>query len=74
MPSLQLPPTKKGPSKHSKDIVDTVENLDIKQLIVSTRIATKIRVRKQKHSIRKDSMVKGTPKAKDILICQKLNV
>ena len=44
MPSLQLPPTKKGPRKHSKDAVDTVENLYKKQLIVPTRKATKIRV------------------------------
>ena len=28
MPSLQAPPTKKSPRKHSKDTVDTVENLD----------------------------------------------
>ena len=59
MPSLQVPPTKKGPRKLSKDVVDTVENLDIKQLIVPIGKATKIWVRKQKHSIRKDSMVKG---------------
>ena len=45
MPSLQVPPTKKGPRKHSKDTVDTVENLDTKQLIVPTRKATKIRAR-----------------------------
>ena len=31
MPSLQVPPTKKGPRKLSKDVVDTVENLDTKQ-------------------------------------------
>ena len=68
------PSNKKDPRKHSKDVVDTVENLDTKQLIVPIRNATKIRVRKRKHSIRKDSMVKGTPKAKDILICPKLNV
>ena len=36
---------KKGPRKHSKDAVDTVENLDTKQLIVPTRKATKIRAR-----------------------------
>ena len=28
------PSNKKGPRKHSKDAVDTVENLDTKQLIV----------------------------------------
>ena len=48
MPSLQVPPTKKGKRKHSKDAVDTVENLDTKQLIVPTRKATKIRARNRK--------------------------
>ena len=38
----------KGPRKHSKDAVDSVENLDTKQLIVSTRKATKIRARNRK--------------------------
>ena len=28
MPSLQAPMTKKGLRKHSKDVVDTVENLE----------------------------------------------
>ena len=60
------PPTRKSPRKHSKDIVDTVGNLDTKQPIVPIRKATKIRVRKRKHSERKSDMVKGTPKAKDI--------
>ena len=36
------PSNKKGPRKHSQDAVDTVENLDTKQLIVPTRKATKI--------------------------------
>ena len=39
------PSNKKGPRKGSKDAVDTVENLDTKQLIVPTRKATKIRAR-----------------------------
>ena len=65
MPSFQVRP-KKGPRYHSKDVVHTVENLDTKQLIVPTRKAIKKRVRKQKHSKRKSSMLKGTPKAKDI--------
>ena len=56
MPSLQAPPTRKDPRKHSKDAVDTVENLDTKQPIVPTRKATKIRVRKRKHSKRKSSI------------------
>ena len=63
---LQVPPTKKGPRKHSKDLVDTVEKLDTKQQIVPTRKATKIRVRNQKLSKRKSNMAKGTPKIKDI--------
>ena len=65
------PLNKKGPRKPSKDGVGTVESLDTKQLIVPTRKATKIRVRNRNHSIRKSHMVKETPKAKDILICQK---
>ena len=71
MPSLQVPSTKKGPRKPLKDGVGTVESLDTKQLIVPTRKATKIRVRNRNHNIRKSHMVKETPKAKDILICQK---
>ena len=39
---------KKSPKKHLKDIVGTVENLDIKQQIVPTRKATKIRAQKAK--------------------------
>ena len=39
------PSNKKDPRKHSKNAVDTVENLDTKQLIVPTRKATKIRAR-----------------------------
>ena len=74
MPSLQVPPTKKGPRKHSKDNVDTVENLDTKQLIVPTRKATKIRARNRKLIKRKSNMAKKTPKANDIQICPKLNV
>ena len=61
------------PRKHSKDVVATVENLDTKQLIVPTRKATKTRVRNRKISKRKNSGVKGTPKAKDISVCQKLS-
>ena len=65
------PPSKKGPRKLSKDAVATVENLDTKQLIVATKKAIKTRVRNRKTSKRKNSRVKGTPKAKDILIWQK---
>ena len=64
MPSLQVPQTKNGPRKHSKDDVDTVEHLDTKQLIVPTRKATKIMARnrtliqKRQHG-RGDSKGKG---------------
>ena len=60
------PSIKKGPKKHSKDAVNTMENLDTKQLIVPTRKATKTRARNRKLIKRKSNMVKGTPNAKDI--------
>ena len=60
------PSNKKGTRKHSKDAVDTVENLDTKQLIVPTRKAIRTRARNRKTSKRKNSGVKGTPKARDI--------
>ena len=59
MPSLQVPLTKKGPRKHSKDAVDTVENLDTKQLIVPTRKATKISARNRKLIKRKTTWQRG---------------
>ena len=61
MPSLLVPPTKKGPRKHSKDAVDTLGNLDTKQLIVPTRKATK-KGPEIKNSSKKSNMAKGTPK------------
>ena len=64
--ALFASPTKNGPRKHSKDAVDTVENMDTKQLIVPTRKATKIRARNRKLIKRKSNMAKGTPKAKVI--------
>ena len=60
------PSNKKGPRKHPKDAVDTVENLDTKQLIVPTRKATKIRARNRKLIKRKGNMAEGTPMAWDI--------
>ena len=63
---LASPSYKKGPRKHSKDAVDTVENLDTKQLIVPTRKATKIKARNRKLIQRKSNMAWGTPMAKDI--------
>ena len=35
MPFLQVLPIRKSPRKHLKDVVDSVGNLDTKQLIVS---------------------------------------
>ena len=61
------PSNKKGHTKAFKGhCVDTVENLDTKQLIVPARKATKIRARNRKLIKRKSNMAKGTPKAKDI--------
>ena len=65
MPSLQVLPIRKSQRKHYRDIVGTVGSLDIKQLIVPTRKATKILVRKsqkraqEKHSTKGDSKGKG---------------
>ena len=56
------PSNKKGPRKHSKDAVDTVENLDTKQLIVPTRKATKIMARNRKLIKRKKQHGKGDSK------------
>ena len=46
---------------HLKDIVDTVENLDIKQQIVPIK------------STKRNRVLKETRKERDIGICQKLN-
>ena len=73
MPSLQVPPTKNGPRKHSKDAVDTVENLDTKQLIVPTRKATKIRARKSKTNQKKKQHSKGDSKGEGHLDMSKIN-
>ena len=61
-----IPSNNKGPRKHSKNAVDTVENLDTKQLIAPARKANKIRARNRKLIKRKSNKEKGTPKAKDI--------
>ena len=50
------PSNKKGPRKNSKDAVDTVENLNTKQLIVPTRKATKIKARNRELIKRKGNM------------------
>ena len=66
------PSNKKGPRKLSKDVVDTVENLDTKQPIVPTRKAIKIRVRNRKHSKRKRQQGKGDSKGQGHLDMSKI--
>ena len=78
MLSSQVPPTRKSPRKNSKDILDTVGNLDTKQPIAPTRKAIKIRVRKQKHSqkakneYKKKQNGKGDSKGKEHLDMSKI--
>ena len=64
MPSLQVTQTKKVPRKHSKDTVDTVENLDTKQLIVPTGKAIKNKGQKSKTHQKKKQHGKGDSKGK----------
>ena len=63
MPSSQVNPIRKSPRKHLKDVVGTVENLDIKQQIVPKRKKNKgskgKNEHKKKHSTRGDSKGKG---------------
>ena len=63
---------KKSPRKHLKDVVGTVESLDIKQQIVPTRKATKIWAKKAKTSTKKHS-TKGDSKGKGHKDMSKLN-
>ena len=65
---------KKSPRKHLRDIVDTVENSDIKQQNVPIIKATKIRAQKGNLSTKRNRVLKETTKERDIRICQKLNV
>ena len=53
--------------------MDTVESLDIKQQIVPTRKATKIRAKKAKMSTKRNTVLKETLKERDIRICPKLS-
>ena len=71
MPSSQANPVRKIPRKHLKDIVGTMENLEIKQQIVPTRKATKIRAQKAKMSRKGNTVLKEPLKERDIRICQK---
>ena len=67
-------PTRKSTRKHLRDIVGTVENLDIKQLNVPLKKVTKIRAQKENLSTKRNRVLKVTTKERDIRICQKLNV
>ena len=66
MPSLQVNPIRKSPRNNLRDVVVTVENLDIKQLIVPIRKATKIRAQMENPSIKGNRVLKETTKEKDI--------
>ena len=70
--SLQVPLTKKVPRKHSKDAVDTVENLDTRQLIGPTRKAIKTRARNRKNQQKKNLWGKGDSKSKGHLDISKI--
>ena len=74
MPTSQANPITKSPRNHLKDIVGTVENLDIEQQIVPTRKTTKIRAQKAKTSTKRNTVLKETLKERDIGICQTLSV
>ena len=74
MPSLQANPTRRISRKHFRDVVDSVENLDIKQLIVPIRKATKIRAQNVNMNTKRNRGLKETTKERDIRICQKLNI
>ena len=67
-------PIRRSPRKHLEDIVGAVENLDIKQQIVPTRNATKIKAQKAKMSTKRNTVLNETIKERDIGICQKSNV
>ena len=74
MPFSQANPIRKILRKHLKDIVGTVENLDVKHQIVPTRKATKIRAQMAKTSTKRNTVLKDTIKERDIGICQNSNV
>ena len=72
MPSSQVPPIRKSPRKDSKDIVDTVGNLDTKQPIVPTRKAIKNKGQKVKTQQNKKQNSKGDSKGKGHLDMSKI--
>ena len=65
---------RKSLKSNLRDIVDTVGNLDTKQLIVLIRKAIRIRAQKENLSIKTNRVLKETTKEKDIRICPKLSV
>ena len=64
---------KKSPRRYLRDIVDTVGNLDTKQLIVSIRKAIRIRVLRDTLNRKRNTVLKESTREKDIWICPKLN-
>ena len=60
MSSSQANPMRQTPRKHLKDVVGTVESLDIKQQIVPMTKATKIRAKKAKPSTKRNTVLKET--------------
>ena len=70
---LQANLIRKSPRKHLKDIVGTVESLDIKQKIVPTKKANKIKAKKVKTSTKRNRVLEETLNVWDIRICQKLS-
>ena len=64
MPSSQANPIRKSPRKHLRDVVGTADSLGIKQQIVPTRKATKIRAKKAKTSTKRNTVLKETLKEK----------
>ena len=65
------PDSKKGPKKAFKGRCGYCEEFGHKAADCPNKKAIKTWVRNRKTSKRKNNSVKGTPKAKDILICQK---
>ena len=73
MTYLQVSLIRKCPKSNLRDIVGTVGNLDIKQLIVPLRKATRIRNQKENPSIKRNTLLKETTREKNIRIRQKIN-
>ena len=73
MPCLQAFLTRKNPRSNLKDDVDTVGNLDTKQLIVPIRKTIRIRVQKGNPSRKRNNVLKDSTRVKDIKICQNLD-